>query len=192
MTAKANALQDNFRFWRGALSRPKNVGAIMPSGPHLSRAMAAQLDPHAAGNVVELGPGTGVITEALLERGVAPEKLTLIEYDLQFAQHLAARFPRVRIINGDAFDLRRTLGPKLTEQKLSAIVSGLPLLNFAPELRASLIDESLSLLAPGAPFIQFSYGLHSPAVPPRNFTVTRAALVWRNIPPARVWVYRRA
>ncbi len=193
MTAKANALQDNFRFLRGVLTRPKMTGAIVPSSPQLARAIAAQVDPHADGLVMELGPGTGVVTDALVDRGVAPEKLTLVEYDLEFAQHMAARFPRARVVNGDAFELKRTLGTRngSLDGQFSAIISGLPLLNFPPEKRAALIDDVLALLKPGAPFIQFSYGLHSPAVPPRNFTVTRAGIVWLNIPPARIWVYRR-
>ncbi len=193
MTAKANPLEDNFRFLRGVLASPKHVGAIIPSSPALARAIAAQVDPHAAGDIIELGPGTGVVTEALLARGIAAEKLTLVEYDEDFAQHLARRFPRARVLNGDAFELKRTLGGVngKSDGTYSAIVSGLPLLNFPPEKRAALIDDVLALLKPGAPFIQFSYGLHSPAVPPRNFTVTRAGIVWMNIPPARIWVYRR-
>ncbi len=194
MTAKANTLEDNFRFLRGAIARPKNVGAIIPSSPALARAIATQVDIGVEGDIVELGPGTGVVTEALLARGIAPERLTLVEFDADFTEHLGERFPRARIVNGDAFDLRRTLRGEdgQLDGKIAAIVSGLPLLNFPPEKRAALIDDALKLLRHGAPFIQFSYGLNSPAVPPRNFTVTRAGIVWANIPPARIWVYRRA
>jgi phosphatidylethanolamine/phosphatidyl-N-methylethanolamine N-methyltransferase len=194
VAAKANVLEDNFKFLRGVISRPKTVGAIIPSSPALARAIAAQVELDENSKVIELGPGTGVVTEALIERGLPQEKLTMVEYDLEFAQHMAARYPRSRVINGDAFHLRRTLGAADGSQDgtFTAIVSGLPLLNFPPDMRAALIDDVLTLLKPGAPFIQFSYGLHSPAVPPRNFTVTRAGIVWMNIPPARIWVYRRA
>ena len=81
------------RFLRALITRPKNVGAIVPSSPALARAIAREIDPK-AGPVLEMGPGTGVITQAILERGIAPEQLTLLEYDDEMAPHLATRFPR--------------------------------------------------------------------------------------------------
>jgi phosphatidylethanolamine/phosphatidyl-N-methylethanolamine N-methyltransferase len=183
-------LLDNFRFLRAVLARPKSVGAIMPSSRSLARAIAARLDPAAQGPVLELGPGTGVITEAILKRGIAPERLTLVEYDTDMAAHLARRFAAVRVIQGDAFDLPRTLGP-LAAHAYSGIVSGLPLLNFPPAHRRAYVEGVCRLLAPGAPFLQFSYGVNAPVVAPPGFGVTRAALVWANLPPARVWLYRK-
>jgi phosphatidylethanolamine/phosphatidyl-N-methylethanolamine N-methyltransferase len=187
----ASSLADNLRFLRALVARPKNVGAVFPSGPVLARAIARQVDPLQAGPVLELGPGTGVITAAILERGVAPERLTLVEFDENFASHNRARFPGVHVIQGDAFDLDHTLHGR-PALPFSAIVSGLPLLNFPLAMRQRLMDGVLARLAPGAPFIQFSYGTHAPVPPPPGFAVTRAAMVWANIPPARVWVYRRA
>ena len=102
------SLADNFRFLKALITRPKLVGAVIPSSPALARAMARQIDP-AAGPVLEVGPGTGVISEAILERGVTPGRLTLVEYDEELARHLAVRFPRVQVIQGDAFDLDHTL-----------------------------------------------------------------------------------
>ena len=179
-------IQDHLRFFRALAARPKNVGAVMPSGPQLARAMAAQI-PGGGGAVLELGPGTGCITEAILKR-VPQEALTVIEYDGDFAAALKARFPQATVIEGDAFDLDRTLGHR---EPYAAIVSGLPLLNFSMEDRHRLIDGVAARLAPGGRFIQFSYGLHAPVVPPDGHDVSRAAFAWANIPPARVWVYRR-
>ncbi len=190
MTAPADLLADNLRFLRALVARPKSIGAIVPSSRALSRAIARETDPGHGGPVLELGPGTGVITEALLERGVAAERLTLVEYDGDMAASLTRRFPGVAVIQGDAFDLSRTLGPK-AQPHFSAIVSGLPLLNFPSPCRHSFIDGVCRLLAPGAPFVQFSYGVNAPVSAPPGFTVRRAALVWANIPPARVWVYRQ-
>ncbi|HUO92047.1 MAG TPA: methyltransferase domain-containing protein [Rhizomicrobium sp.] len=147
--------------------------------------MAAQI-PH--GPVLELGPGTGVITEAVLARGTAPGALTLIEYDPHFANLLRTRFPGVTVIRGDAFDLARTLGQA---QSFAAVVSGLPLLNFPREARASLLQQIFARLQPGAPFVQFSYGVKPPVPAPEGASVTRAAFIAFNIPPARVWVYRK-
>lgn len=183
-------LVDQGRFLLRLARQPRGVGAIAPSSPALARAMAAQIgDTNAP--ILELGPGTGVVTEAILARGVAPERLTSIEYDAEFAQLVARRFPRVNVVRGDAFDLARTLGnPR--PASFAAIVSSLPLLNFDPAQRASLMREAFALLAPRAPFIQFSYGLKPPVTPPKGIGVRRAAQIVVNLPPARVWVYRKS
>jgi phosphatidylethanolamine/phosphatidyl-N-methylethanolamine N-methyltransferase len=156
----------------------------------LASAMARQIDP-LKGPVLEIGPGTGVISQAILERGVAPADLVLVEFDEDLAKHLAARFPNVQVIQGDAFDLDHTLGGR-ANLPFGAIVSSLPLLNHPMARRLAFMEAVTRRLAPGAPLIQFSYGAHAPVVPPPGFAVARAAQIWANIPPARVWVYRKA
>lgn len=180
---------DNLRFIRALISRPKNIGAIFPSSPQLAAAIARQIDP-ALGPVLEVGPGTGVISQAILDRGVPPQRLTLLEYDEELARHVASRFPDVTVIQGDAFDLERTLGAR-GHQPFGAVVSGIPLLNHPVARRRAYVEGLARRLMPGAPLIQFSYGAHAPVVPPPGFSVSRAAQVWANIPPARVWVYRK-
>ncbi len=138
--------------------------------------------------MLELGPGTGAVTAQLLARGIAPSRLTSIEYDAGFAALVAKRFPGLRVICGDAFDLDRTLGPPTP---LAAVVSSLPLINFPNETRLALLDNVFARLAPGAPFVQFSYRLRPPVAPPPGIALRRAAVIWLNLPPARVWVYRR-
>lgn len=180
---------DEGRFLWRLLKRPKSIGAVAPSSGALARALALQL-PDARGPVLELGPGTGVVTEAILARGLPRHQLTAIEYEPEFARVVEGKFPGVRVIVGDAFDLAHTLGPS-SPAVFSAIVSGLPLLNFPQGERARLIEQVFARLAPGAPFIQFSYGMHPPVPPPAGASVTRTAFVALNIPPARVWVYRK-
>jgi len=183
-------LADNLRFFRALIARPKNIGAVMPSSPALAEAIARQIGSH-SGPVLEIGPGTGVVTEAILEHGVAPERLTLVEYDEDLARHLAARFPRVHVIQGDAFDLDRTLGPRYGTP-FGAIVSGIPLLNHSVAERHNYMVSLTRRLVPGAPLIQFSYGAQAPVKAPSGYTVARAATVLANFPPAKVWVYRKA
>jgi phosphatidylethanolamine/phosphatidyl-N-methylethanolamine N-methyltransferase len=183
-------LADNFRFLRALIARPKNIGAIMPSSPALADAIARQIDANAA-PVLEVGPGTGVITDAILRRGVAAESLTLVEYDEDMARHLAAHYAKARVFQGDAFDLDATLGP-VNGSPFAAIVSGVPLLNHAMSRRQDFMAGLVSRLMPGAPLIQFSYGAQAPVVPPPGYTVTRTASVLANIPPAKVWVYRKS
>jgi phosphatidylethanolamine/phosphatidyl-N-methylethanolamine N-methyltransferase len=181
---------DNLRFLRALITRPKHVGAVAPSSRMLARAIADEVDPSRPGPILELGPGTGVITQALLERGVPPEQLTAIEYDADFAQGIAARYPGVQVIRGDAFDLNRTLGLRQNE-RFAAIVSGIPLLNFPVARRRAYVEGLMHRLLPGAALIQFSYGMHAPAPAPEGHSVSCTAMIWANLPPARVWVYRK-
>jgi phosphatidylethanolamine/phosphatidyl-N-methylethanolamine N-methyltransferase len=184
----SNTAAQHLDFLKGLIARPKNVGAIAPSSPALARAIAREIDPSVAGPVLELGPGTGVVTEALIERGIAAERITAIEYDPDFARLVSQRFPKVHVVRGDAFDLTKTLGDG---EPFAGIVSGLPLLNHPIERRHALIEGALMRLKPGAPYVQFSYGTRPPIEAPAGSTVKRTALILLNLPPARVWVYRR-
>jgi phosphatidylethanolamine/phosphatidyl-N-methylethanolamine N-methyltransferase len=187
----ATTAAEPLNFLRGLIVRPQKVGAIAPSSPALAKAIAAQVDPQRSGPVVELGPGTGVVTEALLERGVAEDRLIAIEYDPEFAALVGKRFPRARVVRGDAFDFVPLLGDA-GSGPLAAVVSGLPLILHPLEKRRALIEAALARLAPGAPYVQFSYAWYPPIPGTANYSVRRAALVWKNLPPARVWVYRKA
>lgn len=183
---------DETRFLKTLFENPRLTGAVAPSGRFLARAMARFVDPNGDGLVVELGPGTGPVTRALMERGVAPERLVLVEYDSGFCQLLAQRFGAVRVIQGDAYDLPRTLAG-LDGRPIAAVVSSLPLLNQPPPLRAKLIAEAFALMGPKGLFVQFTYGLASPIareVCAGRYSAHCSAPIWRNLPPARVWTYR--
>jgi phosphatidylethanolamine/phosphatidyl-N-methylethanolamine N-methyltransferase len=185
-----NLNRDEFRFIRTWIEKPLSVGAVAPSGKALARVMANYVDPHAAGPIVELGPGTGPVTEALVARGVDPARLTLVEYDPEFCRLLRQRFPAANVIQGDAYNLRQTLDGVL-RAPAAAFVSGLPLFNKPLKMRLDLLDQAFELMQADAPFVQFTYNAISPI--PRSHGSVRAEAsgrVWRNIPPARVWVYR--
>jgi phosphatidylethanolamine/phosphatidyl-N-methylethanolamine N-methyltransferase len=187
-----NLNRDELRFLRSWIEKPLTVGAVAPSGKALARVMAGYIDPDAKGPIVELGPGTGPVTEALVERGVDPTRLTLVEYDPEFCRLLGQKFPGVRVVRGDAYNLNQTLAGVLREPA-AAFVSGLPLFNKPLKMRLDLLDQAFGLMRPGAPFVQFTYHTISPI--PRSHGRVRSEAsprVWRNIPPARVWVYRTA
>jgi phosphatidylethanolamine/phosphatidyl-N-methylethanolamine N-methyltransferase len=182
-------MMDEGRFLRQWAGNPLSVGAVSPSGPELARTMAGYLDPARPGPVVELGPGTGVVTRAILQRGIAASNLTSVESCGEFASLLRARFPGVTIVEGDAFDLASSLGD---HPALAGIVSSLPLFSSPCDKRRALILSALERLAPGAPFIQFSYALVPPVREEADlFSLTKSGWIWNNMPPARVWVYRR-
>jgi phosphatidylethanolamine/phosphatidyl-N-methylethanolamine N-methyltransferase len=183
-------LDDDMRFIRSWFEKPLATGAVMPSGRALARTMAGYVDPHATGPVIELGPGTGPVTEALVERGVDPARLVLVEFNPVFCRLLRSRYPEATVIQGDAYRLRPLLGSLLREPA-SAMVSGLPLVTKPLRTRFRLITDAMHLLAKGAPFIQFTYAVVPPI--PRvidSITAEGSDLIWMNLPPARVWVYR--
>jgi phosphatidylethanolamine/phosphatidyl-N-methylethanolamine N-methyltransferase len=175
-------------FWRGLIDHPRDVSAPTPSSPALAASIAAEIDPRHPGLVVELGPGTGVVTQALLGRGIAPERLIVIETSEYFCALLARRFAGITVIQGDALDFEHYLPDGAP---IAAIVSGLPLLNFSNPVRGALIRRALDRQGPHGCFIQLSYGW-VPAVPPCKSWVVEKKLVWRNLPPAHVWTYRHA
>ena len=179
------------RFIRSWIERPLTIGAVTPSGKMLARTMARYVDPNSTGPVVELGPGTGPVTEALVEAGVAPSRLVLVEFDPTFCRILRSRYPDATLVQGDAYGLRRLLETLLL-QPAAAVVSGLPLITKPLRMRLRLLRDAFDLMCPGAPFVQFTYSVASP-LPKRlgGFSVEASERIWMNIPPARVWVYRR-
>jgi phosphatidylethanolamine/phosphatidyl-N-methylethanolamine N-methyltransferase len=185
-------LADSARFLKALIVEPRLTGAVAPSGRALARAMAAAAGPPPHGLVVELGPGTGPVTRSLIETGVARERLALVEYDPGFCRLLRERFAPAMIIQGDAYDLPRTLA-ELAGQPIGAVVSSLPLLNQPPERRATLIGDAFALMGPSGLFVQFTYGLQSP-IPPEvcanRYVAVRSRPILLNLPPARVWTYR--
>ena len=183
-------LDDEVRFIRSWIEKPLAIGAVTPSGKALARTMARYVDPAMPGPVIELGPGTGPVTEALVDHGVDPARLILVEVDPTFCRMLRARYPQAIVVQGDAYALKHLLGGALTEPA-AAVVSGLPLFTKPIRPRLRLLFEGLELLARGAPFIQFTYNAVAP-IPKRLDHVQAEASerVWMNIPPARVWVYR--
>ena len=149
------------RFIRSWIERPLSIGAVTPSGKHLARTMARYVDPASNGPVVELGPGTGPVTEALVEAGVSPSRLVLVEFNPSFCRILRSRYPDATLVQGDAYSMRRLLETLLL-QPAAAVVSGLPLVTKPIKQRLRLIRDAFDLMVPGAPFVQFTYSVAAP------------------------------
>ncbi len=183
-------LEDEARFLRSWFERPLVTGAVTPSGKMLARTMASYADPSVPGPVIELGPGTGPVTEALIRRGFEQERLILVEFNPDFCALLRRRFPRTTVIRGDAYSIRETLGGLVTEP-CAATISSLPLFTKPLEKRLELLQDAHDVMHPDTPFVQFTYAV-VPPMPARStsYTATPSERIWRNMPPARVWVYR--
>lgn len=182
---------DEIRFLQSWFQSPLKTGAVSPSGRALAKMMASYLDPAIPGPVIELGPGTGPVTKALLDRGFAPERLFLIEYNREFCSLLRLRYPGVTVLHGDAYAMADTLKGRLPGPAVG-VISSLPLFTRSPADRERMVEEAFDLSVPNAPFVQFTYAVVSPVpLKPGQIEGERSPRVWMNLPPARVWAYRR-
>ncbi|HEY5081301.1 MAG TPA: methyltransferase domain-containing protein [Bauldia sp.] len=182
---------DHLRFFRAWLAKPMAIGAVSPSGKSLARAMAREIPAAGAWPVLELGPGTGPVTAALIEHGIAAERIVAVEFDAGFCAMLVERFRGLNVVQGDAYELSTALPPGFAGP-YAAVVSSLPLLTRPVATRRALINAALDRVLPGGGLVQFSYGLSPPvAAAHGQFAVERKAFVLANLPPAHVWLYRR-
>lgn len=184
-------LGGTLEFYKGWLDRPKVIGAIAPTSIGMARKMTTPMRPDSGLPVLELGPGDGAITRAILERGIDPRNLHSVEYCEGFLPGLRRRYPGVNFIHGDASNISQIARERGLE-RFDVIISALPLLNFPIMQRVRLINAALGLLEPGRPLVQFSYGLNPP-VPARSgrYVVHHLDTVLLNLPPARLWTYQQ-
>lgn len=184
--------QDAWLFLSRWAKAPGRMGAVAPSSRALALAMAAEIpDFDDDAPVIELGGGTGSITSGLLESGIPPARLVVIERDRHLAALLRQRFKGVQVICGDAGHLPDLLA-RHGITRVAAIVSGLPLLLFPADLLDRIIRGSFAVLGPSSPLIQFTYGHASPLpAPDFGLAARRGSKVWLNFPPATVWIYQR-
>ncbi len=179
------------RFFKGWLNGPKSVGTPFPTSRYTGEAMARVINANSGLPVLEVGPGTGVITSAILNGGTRPENLYTVEYSEFFASGLKAEFPMVNVIHGDAFDLDNALG-KHKNLMFDCVISAIPLLNFPMNMRIAYLEDMLDRIPLGRPVVQVTYGPLSPVpVGCGNFSVRHHEFILRNIPPAQLWIYSR-
>lgn len=175
-------------FLRAWTANPLQVAAIAPSGSALSELITSEIAA-GSGPILELGPGTGVFTRALLSRGVNEEDLTLVEYGADFAGILEARFPEARVLWMDAARLSQQL--VYDGREFGAVVSGLPILSMPPRKVMAILEGAFSRLRTGGSFYQFTYGptcpVRRPILDRLGLKAVRIGRVMRNVPPAAVY-----
>jgi phosphatidylethanolamine/phosphatidyl-N-methylethanolamine N-methyltransferase len=180
--------QDYFVFLRGLFNSPRAVSAPTPSSRALAAAIAGEADPEIPGTLVELGAGTGAVTEALLARGFAPDRIVAIEYEPVLAVALRRRCPGIQVFCDDAFRFEALLAGS---QAVCAVVCGLPLLHFSQHIRQYFLSRALARQGSDQRYIQLSYSFRPPIIPREPDVAVTGRMVWRNLPPAHVWTYRR-
>ena len=190
------SLAPGWTFFLQWLKNPLRVAAISPSSQQLARQMMTQL-PRPCRRVIELGGGTGVFTQALLDHGVAPADLLVLELNEELHQHLVRQFPGARVVCGDAGNLHEiAIGNGFCgESRADAIISGLGLLSMPRQTQHSILQAAFDTLHADGRFIQFTYGPANPVtrevIDALELTARRASFTWWNVPPATVYVYQR-
>jgi len=178
-----------FLFLKALMKNPKAIGAILPSSKRLADRIASYVELSSLGKVVELGAGTGVVTQAMLDAGVPEENIIAIEYDQNLAEKLQERFPAIQIINADAGNLDIIL--KDISHPVDTIISGLPLRSLPKITVNNIIKKVPNILSLRGKFIQFTYDIRpSSSFYPKHYKITGQEIVWRNFPPAKVEVFR--
>jgi phosphatidylethanolamine/phosphatidyl-N-methylethanolamine N-methyltransferase len=186
-------LADSGLFLREWLADPQRTGAVAPSSPKLAAAMARWLPADPESYVLELGPGTGAVTEALIKRGLREDRLVAIEKNPTLARLLRKRYPNACIITGDAWQLDELLLERSVPiASVGAVISSLPLVNFAVEQAEELAEKIRALLEPQGTWVQYSYHIHKRRTRGTSrFHLRASKIVWLNLPPARVNVYQK-
>jgi len=172
------------------------MAALSPSSRQLAKLMIEQL-PSGARHIIELGGGTGVITQALLEHGIEDDRLLVVELNEELHQLLHQRFPSVRVVCGDAQELKSIVadGDFARDGGVDAVVSGLGMLSMSRTTQRAILAGVFAVLRDGGRFIQFTYGPASPLsrelLNELGLNVKRVGVAWLNVPPATVYVYTR-
>jgi phosphatidylethanolamine/phosphatidyl-N-methylethanolamine N-methyltransferase len=190
------SLANPWPFLRGWARNPVGVGWPFSSSYWTARRLAEATLMTAvpeAGPVLELGAGTGPVTEALLEMGCPADRIIAVERDAELCRYLASCFPHLRVLHGDAMDI----GDMLTSARVSsvaAVLSGLPMRAIHPAAAARCYSDLFQRLPPGGRVIQYTYGFRPPVDPDYAGLGLEATFVgreWRNMPPMAIWGYRR-
>ena len=183
-------------FFRQWLKNPLAIAAVSPSSRELAHKMLREL-PGGTKRVIELGGGTGVFTKALIDKGIVPDDLLVIELNQTLYQHLRQRFPGVRVACADARDLARVAKSTgyLDASPADGVISGLGMVSMSKPLQRQILSAAFSVLAPHGRFIQFTYGPTNPVskdvLRELELSSHRAGFTFWNVPPATVFVYAR-
>lgn len=182
---------EEWRFFKGWIDHPGKVGAVVPTGKVAAVRMASVITPGTDLPVLEVGPGTGVVTREILAGGLPADQLYMVEYSADFAETLRKEFPSTHVIQGDALRLDETLD-EARALTFDAVISGVPMLNLDPDARVALMEDFLSRVPVGRPVIQITHGPAAPVPAAEGrFSASRMDIIFRNIPPAHLWLYRK-
>lgn len=176
-------------FYKALIKNPRAIGAIIPSSSHLAQAIANLVPADDKKMIVDLGAGTGVITQGLLDHGIPPQRIIAVETSQDLINKLKNRFPKVNVLHGDAAHLVNLL--KKQNQPIGTVICGLPMLILPHEKIETILQQIDQVLSPGGLYIKYTYGSKDIWINIlNNYKKVTTKRVWLNIPPARVVVYQ--
>ncbi len=175
-------------FFRRWLSNPLQMGSIIPSSPKLGQLISMQIDKRSSSSILELGAGTGAITKSLINSGISPGRIAVVEIVPEMAEHLRTKFPKISVLQADAFDLPTRL-LKDTLGEIGTVICGIPLVLLSEAKQRQFIQQ-VEAVAPGRGFLLYTYCITSP-LPYRTLGLEARRLAWTplNFPPASIWHY---
>lgn len=191
MQNSSSGILKQLHFIGGVIRSPQRLSAIAPTSSIVSDVIASHISSNSNLPVLELGPGTGPITDAILRRGVAERDIVAIEYDETFCNEWHMRYPDATIVQGDALNLDEALA-HLGDQQFDCIISAIPMLNFSQADQEVFLKTAFKRIARGRPIVQITYGRRSPIiVNDSEVEVSSSRRILRNLPPAKIWTYRK-
>ncbi len=174
-----------------ALKNPRQLGAVAPSSRHLGALLARHTIVDDFSPIIELGGGTGALTRALINTGLNPSRLYVIELDPALATYLKSALPQVNVIHGNAAELDQILPPEVIG-KVHRVVSGLPMINIPESIQRKILESCFKIMAPGGAYLQYTYSPRSSIdIKAHHLKKKRLGTIFRNLPPATVWQYTK-
>lgn len=186
----AASIQEKILFFNRFISAPKQIGSVVPSSRSLCSKMVQSVPWDEVDNLAELGPGTGVITGYIRKAKPDHTRVLLFEKEARMRKQLSEKFPEFACYP-EACKLTETLRAEGIGH-LDCVISGLPFFNFSPELREELLNQIYRSLRPGGRFIAFQYSVQMKSLLSEQFELEGLRFVPFNVPPAFVYVCRKA
>lgn len=174
-------------FYKALFKNPRAIGAVIPSSTHLAHAVANYVLADSNKLIIDLGAGTGVVTQALLDHGIPAQQIVAVEASETMVKKLKKCFPGVIVLQGDAAHLSQLLVDQ--KQEVGTVICGLPLLILPQEKIRAILEQINQVLCPGGRYIKYTYGSKYIWTDILNYKKYAIKRIWRNIPPARVCVY---
>ena len=189
---KKSDWEERWFFLRRWIANPKQLGAVFPSSRALARAMArcALEDLNPEEKILELGAGTGRFTQALIDAGIPEHRLLCIEIDPNLGIYLKKKFPKAKVVVGNACALEQILKAELVNIDIGVVISGLPMLNFPALVQQEILRGCFKVLKSKGQFLQFTYSPFT-SIRSKCFSLSRTRKCWvfNNFPPATIWSY---
>jgi len=190
-TQKArHTIKENFSFFKSWARSPRTTGSIIPSTSSIGHTMGGYINLERDGYIVEIGAGTGALTQGLLKSGIHYKRIILVELNKNLVKHLNRKFPDVLVIHGDAQKLEELL-PEHIKKDVQAIVSGLPFVSLPKKISYNILQAIEKLLPEKGIFLQFTYRPWKSPLKSANFIGERIGREFFNFPPAAIWSYRK-